>query len=794
MSQQVVDARIDFYNPVSGSLRYSLATNIRRIEIAENGNDEADDAGFELAHDFADLSGFNIGDECRVYIKTDQDSALTHIWTGVVDSIQSDRQGSTFADLPVKAQDYVFWLLARTYVTDTYADMTAGDIVRELLENYLPALGRDYVEDTAVTIDSITFNGESALSCLRRLAVLANASFKGDKNKQLHFFASATKSSGQSVGPESVVRGSFSLETSMADFGNVITVRGANAKVQDATSSGSFSSWTTLTALVRYQARVFFSKSRISRVDIWTNPSSPSALTGGLTVRIQADNAAGSGPTDANNNDFDLASTSLDAADLTVGGWSSFDLPNHIAPAGNYVWVIVESDSNSQRVGLNATPALMYRTFFDQPVIVQRQDDASISTYGRRELPPVFNQELLTEADAENFADTILAERSMPNQTGRYVVLDPVLEQAADTPAAAPDLTSARAGVWNLQETSGTTATDSSSTANHGTTSGSPTLGATGPGGAGPALAYTLDGVDDYVSIPDHASYSMVTTNGLSIAFWVKRLNLSPAARGAVFSKFSAGTYEYAVFLTTTGVPQIEITDSGAADTTITATTGISDSNWHHVVLTFGLTSSTAGTAKFYLDGVLDKSTSFTTPNAMTNTTAAVTLGQRNSSNWLNAGLCGVGVYNRVLTLTEIEYLALGELIPPIPAPILSLGGVPVGQTVSASFPKDGVPAGSAFIVDKKTHSYDADRGTYEQAHEVVNARRAFAAEDLLRRMQDRIRRIEDAQRPQGTLSVFSGVSDTAKFSASTAAVVDDPALLNSKVGSAVVGTHLVRP
>ncbi len=448
MPQRVLDAKVDFYNPASGALRYSLTTNLRRIELNETATDQADDCGIDVSHDFADLDDFIVGDECKVYVKRDTDGALTHIWTGIVDSINSQRRGQSFADLPIKAQDFVYWTLAHTYITDSYADMDASAIVRSIISNYVSALTCTTTEapDMGITVPSIAFNGESVLSALRRLAQFANATFKGDKDKKLYFFEKASQSSGVSIDGDDVVRGSFNAETQMADFGNVVTVRGGKRKVQDSASSGSFSSWTTLSGLVRKTARVFFSKSRVARVDIWTDADTPSVLTGGLTVRIQADNAAGTAPVDETNAEFDLASITLAAADLTNGGWTSFNLPEHIAPPGAYVWVIVESDSNSQRVGLNASSALMYRSYFDLPIIVQKSDIASIATYGRRELQPVTNDNIATEEEADELASRILAEHKDPLQIGSYEVLDPAA-LAAVTPGKTVSATFAKDGI-----------------------------------------------------------------------------------------------------------------------------------------------------------------------------------------------------------------------------------------------------------------------------------------------------------------------------------------------------------
>lgn len=583
MSQRVKDAKVEFYNPSSGALRYTLSDHLARINIEATATDQADDCGIDVKHDFTDLSNFVVGDECRVYIKLDTDGAFVHKWTGTVDSIMAQRHGPSFADLPIKAQGYVYWTLAHTYITDSWLNMTAGAIARDLMRNYVPTITATSatVEDTSTTVASFVSNGDSALTCLRRLAEYSNATFKGDKDKVLYFYVKATKASGYSVDTSKVVRDSFEVETSFSDFGNVVTVRGGKKKVQDSASTGgAFSAFASVTGIVRKKAQVAPSKSALTRVDIWTNPdtadtadnlaapstdgdlrsgsttkrsesltftqahilragsliklrlkktgsptgtatlylttdkdsalntrveltgtldvstlttsyadysfsfttdyvfqagttyyivlaysggdasnkvswgitatnnfttgtrwdyASPtwtettgtdhvfrieyvSCASGNLTVRIQA-NASGApiAETDAN---YDIINASLPFYKLTAGGWTSVDLGAHVVPPGGTVWVIVESDANSQKVGLDAGSALMWRVYFDLPIIVQVSDATSISTYGQRFLAPVTNSAIATEDEATQAALRILAEHKDPIIAGSYEVDD----------------------------------------------------------------------------------------------------------------------------------------------------------------------------------------------------------------------------------------------------------------------------------------------------------------------------------------------------------------------------------
>jgi phage protein D len=577
MPINVADAKVEFYNPTTGALRYSLTDHLKRIEILEFAKDESDDASIDVAHDFADLANFVIGDEVRVSVQMPSGS-MTHIWTGILDNVASNRSGPSYANLPLRAQNYVYWKLAHTYVTDSFTNQKGGAIVRSIVGNFAAGIDTSNVEDTGTTIPSIVFQGESLLSAIRRIATFCNATFKGDKDKKLHFYEKATKSSGQTVDADKVVRGTFHVERSFSDFGNVVTVYGGKRKTQDAVGPTTFSSFATVTGLVRKKARFFFSKAKVARVELWTDPEDADTVTtlaetisadgvlhnasvtkraqgvsfaqqhilragsaiklklkklgaptgtatiristdkdtggstatldvstlatsygdisftlaadftflanttyyltlsysggdgsnnilwayntanpylsgtrwtytgswaestgddhhfsiagnkvwaGPINVRIQADNAAGTAPVAEADSNFDLASISVTWDKLSNGDRTSFDLPDHIVPPGNYVWVIVESDANSQRVGQDGSGNILYWTYFDLPVIAQQVDATSISTYGRWELQPVSDGTVQTEEEAEALANRVLAEHKTPLTIGSYEVLDP---------------------------------------------------------------------------------------------------------------------------------------------------------------------------------------------------------------------------------------------------------------------------------------------------------------------------------------------------------------------------------
>lgn len=764
MPQRVLDAKIDFYNPATGALRYSLTSNLRRIQIEEAATDKADDAGFELSHDFADLSNFIVGDECRVYVKRDTDLALTHVWTGVLDNVRSDRQGLAFADLPLKATDFVYWVLAHTYVTDAYSNMSVGAIARDLMANHAPSITATSatVEDTDTTVPSITFNGESLLSALRRLAQFANATFKGDKDKTLHFYEKASKSSGHSASPSDVVRGSFAVETDFADFGNVVTVTGGKKKVADSASTGgAFSSWSVVTGVVRKKAQVFFSKSRVSRVGLWTDSTAGGALTGGLTVRIQANNAAGTAPVAETDPNYDLASVTLADDELTVGGWTYFDLPEYIGPPGNNCWVIVESEAASQRVGLDAGAALMWQTYFDLPIVVQVSDLASITAYGARSLQPVANANIQTEDEATALALRILAEHKGPVQSGSYEVRDPFV-----------DLVSACIAQFYLDEAVGaTTAQDTSEDeVNDFAVTGSVVFS-----GSGYA---TFDGATGYIG-----KSSLVGAPVGAAAPWALRVKFRPTGSlhtGSLIEYGTGGTVSpdspFIQVQSGAGAVRFGLRQTGQNADTANGVVAL-DTDCELVLRCDGTT------AYLYKNGAFVQSLAIPT-NSPVNTRARV--GARAAaaaSNFFEGRVYYAEFFDRDLSAGEIAWLAeKGESLA-------SLASAPVGQTVAAAFPADGVA--SDVIIETKRHNYDAEAGVYVLAHSFVSAQRIVAQEDVIRSMNDRLKRLEDTANATPVLYLVTSLNEGVKASDSVSAV-ETATSSQALVDSARVGFSIV--
>ncbi|MCK4293455.1 MAG: hypothetical protein KAY65_09680 [Planctomycetes bacterium] len=193
-------------------------------------------------------------------------------------------------------------------------------------------------------------------------------------------------------------------------------------------------------------------------------------------------------------------------------------------------------------------------------------------------------------------------------------------------------------------------ANDSSPNANHGTENGFP-LYVAGRPGYGQAIS--LDGTDDYVSLP--IGSQIASLGSCSFVSWVDFSNLGDAWQ-RIFD-FGSGTDSY-LFLSprigTEGAIRFAIKPSGAGEQIVDTSTWLA-SGWHHIAVTIDADNTTANV---YLDGtVIGANTAVTlTPSDVGATT----------QNWLGRSQYAAdGYYNGLLDDFRIYNYALshGEIL-----------------------------------------------------------------------------------------------------------------------------------
>lgn len=190
-------------------------------------------------------------------------------------------------------------------------------------------------------------------------------------------------------------------------------------------------------------------------------------------------------------------------------------------------------------------------------------------------------------------------------------------------------------------------ANDSSGNGNNGTVSGAAL--ATGHRGTA-SSAYTFDGVNDYVSVPDSSSLDL--TSQLTFSAWVQPANITAntyyeilrkdaTASGYLFSFQGGGT------LLTIG---INSNGSYESNTPITPSY-FTDGAWHFVVGTYDGTQF-----KVYADGALLGTTAVS--GAIGTNASPLYIGSsKGVSEFFSGKIDEVRIHNRVLTSSEIAYL-----------------------------------------------------------------------------------------------------------------------------------------
>lgn len=170
---------------------------------------------------------------------------------------------------------------------------------------------------------------------------------------------------------------------------------------------------------------------------------------------------------------------------------------------------------------------------------------------------------------------------------------------------------------------------------------GSPTYGVTGPVTGHTAMGF--DGVDDYLTVADHADLDL--GNGpLSVELWMK----CTGSLNWTSNLIAKGTQAPAILRTgTTGILSFY---SLAWDAGTVSTVGITDTtDWHHVVGT----KDSSNNWKVYVDGTDVSSGAYTTTT--TNTATDLYIGASSyPNNYFTGGIAYVALYKSVLSAARV--------------------------------------------------------------------------------------------------------------------------------------------
>ncbi|MBI3332417.1 hypothetical protein HYZ99_05710 [Candidatus Peregrinibacteria bacterium] len=208
---------------------------------------------------------------------------------------------------------------------------------------------------------------------------------------------------------------------------------------------------------------------------------------------------------------------------------------------------------------------------------------------------------------------------------------------------------------WKLDENTGLTAHDSTVFNNSGMLLNGATWSLSTPPAITPnPSALELDGTNDYVLVPDSTGIPAGAT-ARTIALWADRDALSTQGSLVALGNADDGTQKFILQLGTVAGNTYLFTDGINSANNITLTgSQIPAAGWHHMAFVYdGVTSW-----RYYLDGALSKSGSFTVPiNTNTND---VELGSRHDNafdGFFDGTLDDVRIYASALTAADIQNL-----------------------------------------------------------------------------------------------------------------------------------------
>ena len=229
--------------------------------------------------------------------------------------------------------------------------------------------------------------------------------------------------------------------------------------------------------------------------------------------------------------------------------------------------------------------------------------------------------------------------------------------------AHAQDITTGLAGHWKFDETIGTTASDSSGNNNTGTLTNGPTWTAGKIGGA-----VNFDGGDDYVTKSDPNIVEGV--NQMTISFWMKSNLGFKAVNEMLIAQNGGGTDTFALQWSSAENINFSVEDTIGVDQSATFTDGVLDTNWHHIV---GVMNGS--NIRVYVDTVVGdiQGSISTVSNSSAN---PIEIGATNGGQFFNGQIDEVRVYNRALSVSDIQALYTYTGGPP-PTPDVTPPSIP---------------------------------------------------------------------------------------------------------------------
>ncbi|NCC23366.1 MAG: DUF1566 domain-containing protein, partial [Alphaproteobacteria bacterium] len=215
-------------------------------------------------------------------------------------------------------------------------------------------------------------------------------------------------------------------------------------------------------------------------------------------------------------------------------------------------------------------------------------------------------------------------------------------------------------GWWKLDETSGTTAADSSGNGNDGTMSGGLDAGSDSvPGRVGTALDF--DGTDDRILAANESNFDFDGVSPFSVATWV-RYDAGGSWYYLVSKIYNGGNshgWQFKIDESNSRLNSVLVGSSGDSIGVLSSTGSLAPNQWYHVAMTYDGSQSASG-VKLFIDG-LETGYAIAAGNLTTSmlNDASMEIGASlaDGGGKLDGVLDDVRIYNRALSAAEVSWL-----------------------------------------------------------------------------------------------------------------------------------------
>jgi len=225
---------------------------------------------------------------------------------------------------------------------------------------------------------------------------------------------------------------------------------------------------------------------------------------------------------------------------------------------------------------------------------------------------------------------------------------DPVIDYVQTVLDLAP------VAYYQMAEQSGTTMTDSSTTAQNGTYTNAPTLAQAGPF-AGASGVYFDSTYSQYASAPENSALDFGAAEDFSIVLWFK-MNVSGWPYGCIIGRSGNNTYNDYDLVTANiifGSHLFNATETASVAADSSDQTGIDDGDWHMLALTM----DRDGNATYYIDNATAGTTDISAYQHVLDASSPLYIARSATSDYETIYLSNVAIFDSLLSSGDIDDL-----------------------------------------------------------------------------------------------------------------------------------------